>query len=347
MERAVARRSARLVALLAAVLGLGAVTVPAVDAAAPGLVVDLTWFPPEDDRDLTARILKVTSSDWVRLDLGWRDFEPRPGELSDWSLRNYRRELERAREAGQRVILMVHTSPRWASGSTNAHAPPRDPRDFKRFLLKVGARYAPYVDAWEMWNEPNIERFWPAGPDPAEYVRLLRAGSNAIAEVDPSAQVVFGGLSTNDYGFVRRAYAAGAKRHFDVMATHPYACAKPPEAIERYSSGRMMKSSFPAYREVRRVMLANDDPSPIWFTEFGWTTASGSCGVDRETQADYLTRAFGFLEKDPYVEVATWYSLRNHFAREDADRPEAQYGLLHTSFAPKPAFWEFWRYARD
>jgi hypothetical protein len=128
------------------------------------------------------------------------------------------------------------------------------------------------------------------------------------------------------------------------MATHPYACAAP-ETIARYANGRMTTGSFPAYREVRATMLAHGDDKPIWFTEFGWTSYSGQCGVTEATQADYLTRAFRFMEQDPYVAVATWYAFRNNFWAGDADNGEDRYGLTKADFTPKPSYYAFKSYA--
>jgi hypothetical protein len=92
-------------------------------------------------------------------------------------------------------------------------------------------------------------------------------------------------------------------------------------------------------------MLARGDDKPIWFTEFGWSTTSKQCGVSEATQADYLRRAFEYIEQDPYVEVATWYNFRNNFFNADADEVEAQYGLLRTDFSEKPAYAAFKAYA--
>lgn len=338
------RRAAVLGALLTCVLTVVLMPIRA-GAAEPGVVPDLTWFPSTADQERTAAALEDSESKWVRLDVGWHDFEPSKGSYDPWSVSHYEAELQRARAAGQKVILMVHKSPRWASGSSDEQAPPRDAADYGRFMRFLAQRYGKYVDAWEVWNEPNYERFWPGGPDAGEYVKLLKAAYPAVKEVDPTAKVLFGGLSTNDWQFVDRAYAAGAKGYFDVMATHPFSCSNPPEKVDRDSSGRMTRGSFPAYREVRDTMTAHGDSKPIWFTEFGWSTTSKSCGVSESTQADYLRRAFEFVEKDPYVQVATWYNFRNNYWANDADETEARYGLMTTDFDRKPAYSAFKRYA--
>ncbi|MDQ3758443.1 MAG: Ig-like domain-containing protein, partial [Actinomycetota bacterium] len=60
---------------------------------------------------------------------------------------------------------------------------------------------------------------------------------------------------------------------------------------------------------------------------------------------DYLTRAFEYIEQDPYVEVATWYNFRNNFWAGDTDSEGAQSGLMTTDFTPKPAYDAFKLYA--
>src|SRR5919202_5205331 len=92
-------------------------------------------------------------------------------------------------------------------------------------------------------------------------------------------------------------------------------------------------------------MVANGEDKPIWFTEFGWSTTSGNCGVSEATQADYLTKALRFVEQDAYVQVALWYNFRNNYWDHDSDTIEARYGLLRTDFSQKPAYQAFKSYA--
>ncbi|MFL6039652.1 MAG: glycosyl hydrolase, partial [Gaiellaceae bacterium] len=163
----------------------------------------------------------------------------------------------------------------------------------------------------------------------------------AIRAADPSAKVVYAGLNRNDYGFVEAGYRAVPNMgdYFDVMAVHPYVDnGRPPEEVRVDSNGRINPGSFAGYREVRQTMLNHGDDKPIWLTEFGWSTTSQSRGVSPQTQADYLVRAYRCLEQDPYVQVATWYSLRNEFFASDADTWAAQLGLMSTDFTHKPAF---------
>lgn len=314
-------------------------------AAEKGVVTDMTWNVTPDDQDKTAAALKDTGAQWVRLNMSWYWLDAYPGS---WA--KYDRAVRLATEAGAKIVMMFNHSPQWASGSLNKEAPPLLPSTYADALRDLVARYRGKVAAYEIWNEPNHAGFWPVpgGPNPGAYARLLKAGAAAVRETDPDAKVVFGGLSRNDYAFVEGAYAAEPDLgdHFDVMALHPYTAPlnQAPEVIERAADGRISEGSFAGYRTVRDVMAANGDDKPVWFTEFGWSTATSVEGVTEEQQADYLTRAMEFVEQDEYVEVAIAYNFRNHAFAKDADNWVDRLGLMTTDFTPKPAYHAFKAY---
>lgn len=336
-------------------LGALALTVAPARAAEPGVVPDLTWYISDADKQRTADALEEMGSQWVRLHVQWREAEPQRGQLNEWWMSEYGKAIEIARNAGQRVVVMVSEAPTWASGSASSNVP-ADPQDFADFMGRFAERFEGQVDGYEIWNEPNIKRFWKTGPNAAEYTALLQASATSIRAADPNAKVVFAGLSTNDYSFLNQAYQAGAKGYFDVLATHPYTyCGSTGPADTRYTgSGKMTPDSFLAYRELRAVMVNRNDPKPIWFTEFGWNTSTVSCspgagqwqgGVSESKQAQFLTEALELIEQDPYVQVAMWYGLRNNYWANDANEPEARFGLLRTDYSRKPAFYAFASYA--
>ncbi len=218
-------RAAACAAACAAVLALPA----GAEALEPGFVTDMTWYTSAAEQDRTAAGLKDTGSRMVRLSISWRDAEPTRGSYNNWWLEEYDGAIARAQAAGQRVLIMLNETPEWASASGAEYAPPRDNAEFAAFARFIAERYAGKgVEAYEVWNEPNFERFWSTGPNAAEYTRMLRASYPAIKAGDPQAKVVFAGPSLNDWRFIEAAYAAGAKGSFDVMATHPYACTRSP-----------------------------------------------------------------------------------------------------------------------
>jgi hypothetical protein len=82
-------------------------------------------------------------------------------------------------------------------------------------------------------------------------------------------------------------------------------------------------------------------------SELGWASTSSVCsrggragtkegGVSRELQADFLTKAYGCLANDPYVEQAAWFNL--HDLSTGSPDDSLNLGLITDGFARKPAF---------
>jgi hypothetical protein len=314
-------------------------------AAQKAVSTDLAWGIPSSEFAPTGQAISDVGAGWVRIEFRWNEAEPSSkGSYDANIIARYDRAIDTARAAGAKVLVFVNGAPRWASGSRHPMMKPQNPADYADFMRFVAARYTGRVSAWEVWNEENTSRFWPSGPSPAAYVPLLKAAYPAVKAADPSALVVFGGVSQNDYSFIEGAYAAGAKGYFDVMAVHPYPGPNPPEAVW-HEGGRIGPTAFTGFREVRSSMLARGDDKPIWLTEFGWsTTTTEAWGVTHAQQADYLTRAYKLLESYPYVAIAYWYNLRNNFWDDDADTWETQLGLMRTDFSHKPSYAAFKSY---
>ncbi len=334
-------RIAALATCAAMLLCVSAAAAPA-GAAVPGVVPDLTWGLSSADQQREGVALKDLGARWVRLHVQWRDAEPSKGMYNATKFAEYDNAVAVARAAGARVLFMVYEAPAWASGSSSSNVP-RDPADYAAFVRYMAQRYRGQAAAYEIWNEPGHPRFWSTGRNPVAYTNLLAAAYPAIKGADPQATVVLGGLSSYDYKFLDEVYAAGGRGSFDAVALHPYTdCGISPLTTWYDSAGKLFGYAFTGYREVRKRMLALGDDKPLWFTEMGWTTTSESCntgawtsGVSETAQADYLTKAWETMAKDPYVQVAFWYNLRNEVG--ERDHVEGRWGLLHADFSPKPS----------
>jgi polysaccharide biosynthesis protein PslG len=327
----------RLAGCLVAALALLCILAPGTSMAAEkGLSLDLTWGIKSSDQDRTANLLPDVGAKWVRLTFEWNQLETSQGSYNSTKLAAWDRSVALSRQAGTKVLVTVYGTPSWASANGKVGGAPSNNAYYANLMSFLANRYRGQVQAWEIWNEENVSRFWTTGPDPARYTGLLRAAYPAVKSADPNATVVFGGTSGNDTGFIDGAYRAGAKGNFDVMAVHPYTGSAPEAGSGLYS--------FPGYREVRDLMLRYGDAKPMWLTEFGWSTTTDNWGVSQQAQADYLLRAYRMLEQDSYVQVAVWYNFRNNWWDRDADGWEFQCGLMRTDFSPKPAYAAFKSY---
>jgi hypothetical protein len=345
VQRAPKTRLILCFAFAAAALALGA---PAsAQAAEKGLVTDLTWDISPAQQDRSGVALTDLQAKWAKVSISWHWAEPQKGTYDEDYLAKVDRAVNVLRARGIHVLSDVNRSPEWASGNANEAYPPLDPADLGAFMKKMAERYRGKMDAWQVWNEPNHPLSWPAGPNAADYVPLLKAGYAGVKQGAPGTPVLFGGLAFNDYKYLEDAYAAEPNLgdFFDVMAVHPYNYKQPPEALNTGPDGRLTKDTFSAYSEIRKTLLAHGDDKSIWLTELGWATCTANadwCVDSEQTAASYLTRAYRLIDQASYVRVALWYNLRNDWwAHDDPAAWVDQLGLMRTDFSPKPAYWAF------
>jgi hypothetical protein len=199
------------------------------------------------------------------------------------------------------------------------------------------------VRAWQVWNEPSLPAYWPTGPDPAAYTRVLAATARAIRRADPGATVVSAGIPQSRIGvpfgrYVEGLYRAGAAGAFDVLAIHPYA--------------RDAAGVIAAVGQARRIMDRHGDHSPIWVTEVGWASGGppSDFTVGARGQADRVRAmllALGEQRRRLNLRGVVYFGLRDSPVYAGGrDFWGLHTGLLSTAGAPKPAFATFEKSAR-
>jgi hypothetical protein len=294
------------------------------------------------ERELDA--LQAAGARWVRLSMSWGWSESKKGQYDQDYLNQVESVVQKAQARGMKVLFVTDGSPYWANPNGVGY-PPNDPRDYAVWLTYVVERYKQYSPAWEVWNEPNLGRFWGGAPNAAEYVALLKVSYAAIKAVDPDAIVVSAGLGQGGGAleptqYLKDMYAAGAKGYFDKLGFHPY-CAKysPDTWWSDYPYGTFMVTE----RGIRPVMVANGDgDKQIWLTEMGYSTylqadgSVGKYGVDEATQAAYLARAYEKVRDEwPFVDIMFWYNARNDGT--DITSFGQNTGLMTFDYQAKPA----------
>lgn len=333
--------------LAVAVIG-GLLAAGSAEAAVPGLNISAYADAP---------VALEKGAKQVRFFVPWKNFEPvnrddftAAGPRAPTPLTaDLKTRTDEVRAAGATPIMVILDAPDWAAASPGAHRRPRDPDEYAEFageLAKWLRKPNVPAPAYEIWNEPDAPAFWGEAPDAAFYTLMLQKSHAAIRAGDPSAIVLTGPTTGNNYAWIEALYARGAKGSFDGVSVHTdTACSiVGPDAFYRDPNGRIGQFSFLGYREVRAAMLANGDDKPIWMTEIGWGTTSAVCasgdsagkkaaGVSEAEQAAFLTKGFQCLANDTYVIAAAWFTLR-----DGAGNP---YGLLRQDGTAKPALASF------
>ena len=307
------------------------------------------------DRCEEARLAAETGVQAVREDISWATTEPREN-MYDWG--DYDAVVRAATEAGLIVLPILDDPPGWASPGGCL---PSDTRPYASFTTAVVARYGPGGQFWrenpdlpdrpllwyELWNEP-----WnaPCNRDPALYARLVVAAVTAGRATSSDARFLIDGdtyyttLAGKTADWIAGMYAAvpDLGRYFDALSVHPYGGNPALQA----PGGNVDAEPARLVEQAHAELASHDDADkPLWVTEIGWSTCSGTGGcVTEAQQASYLAEFLRLAATTwhSYVRAVFVYDLRD-IAPAPASDMGAWFGLLRPDLSPKPA----WTVLRD
>ncbi|CUS04510.2 conserved exported protein of unknown function [Candidatus Promineifilum breve] len=278
-----------------------------------GIHAFLWWKPDTALRDL--QLINDMGFNWVKQKFPWRDIEGIEKGQFDWYRTDYI--VDEVEKAGLKLVVRLDRQPFWSEPLDNQwqdNGPPADPADYGDFCGAVAERYRGRIGAYQVWNEPNLDREWGLRPpDPVAYTELLKVCYTAIKAADPAAIVISAGLAPTgtdstqampDEKFLQGMYDAGAADYFDVLGVNAPGYKAPPELspveaeAEEYGGGRWF--AFRHVEDLRALMVANGDGhKQVAILEMGWTVDEvhpdyAWHAVDEATQADYLVRAYQY-----------------------------------------------------
>jgi hypothetical protein len=208
----------------------------------------------------------------------WADVEPAPGRF-DW--RRYDELVAAARARDLSVLGLLQGTPEWATDGPPLSGVPRRAEEWQLFCFAAALRYRGAVDHWEVWNEPNLPRFF-AG-DRGDYLeRILIPAADALHAASPEARVGGPALShetKGDRDWHRWLYEVllRAGDRLDFATHHVY------DLDGHRGVTRRLERSTPAGDDprvwdlwppsVREVLAATGWLGrPFWLTETGWPT---------------------------------------------------------------------------
>ncbi len=275
-----------------------------------GIQAFLWWDPTARPFDLEqARLMNFR---YIKQIMAWEDIERERGAY-DWT-----RADEVVDEVNYRelhLVARVDHPPAWAvvDPASRADGVPFDVEAYAAYCGALAERYRGRIAAYQVWNEPNLQREWAGhSPDAAGYVTLLGACYRAIKAADPDAIVISAGLAPTeteppiavpDERYLQQMFDAGLSQVYDVLGLHAPGYANPPEMSpdEAEASGQRRWMVFRHVEDMRRIQIANGDANrQVAILEFGWHINPGIhpdyawFAVDEATQAAYLVGAYRY-----------------------------------------------------
>jgi hypothetical protein len=295
-----------------------------------GMQVFLFWQAEIADRDL--QLVQDAGFRWVKQEFAWREIEGAGKGMFDWSRTD--RIMDQIDAHGLKVIVRLGVQPAWAGGGFPEVGPPNDLQDFADFVEAVATRYKGRIDAYQIWNEPNLAREWGnRPPNAAEYTEMLKVSYETVKAIDPFPLIISAGMAPTtrnddvarpDLYYIQEMYDAAAAPYFDALGAHAPGYASPPETDpaeiaqtpglanpgdfkeENNVSEELRRVyGFRHVEDVREVMVRNgDEAKKIVLLEFGWT-------VDPRPDSPYFWHAVTPEEQDKYFQRAYAYAKEN------------------------------------
>jgi hypothetical protein len=313
------------------------VPLPSMTSPDYGIQAFLWWRQEVATRDLG--LIKDMGFRWVKQVFAWSDIEGAKKGHFDWAQADA--VVSHANDYGLQVLARLDRAPAW-TGAQAPNGPPQRYEDFGDFCYEIASRYRGRIQAYQIWNEPNLAREWGGQPpNPQEYVRLLSIAYQRIKEADPNAIVVSAGLTPTgtstaeampDTQYLDQMYQAGFQNYCDMVGLHAAGFKAPPEtspdeaaANPEYGGERFF--CFRHVEDMRQIMETHQDGARrVVILEFGWTSdtihpAYAWHAVTEEQKAEYMVRAYQWAQEHwrPWIALMSLIYIADSNWKDDRE----------------------------
>lgn len=275
-------------------------------------------------------LLAATGVRWVRMDFTWAATERQRG-VYDFS--SYDRLIAALDSRRLRAILILD----YGNGNYDHGLPPDSDEAvaaFARWAAAAVRHFRGHGIVWEMWNEPNTNRFWPPKANANQYIRLSLATAESVVESEPSEILIGPASSLVSLSFIEPCLRAGLLDYWQAISVHPYRMRIPESVAGDYSKLKDL---------IRRYAPPGKDIA-IVSGEWGYSAAMKWNGMDERKQAMFLAREM-LTNISSGIPISIWYDWRNDGS--SSQDIETNFGLVRNQFKadqnpvlePKPAYW--------
>jgi len=258
--------------------------------------------------------MDLTGTSWIRQTFQWSDIN---NQQKEWDFSKFNRIVEQAEKHGSKVLAVLGYDVGWIhkNKSRTNHISSEQLPLFLNYVREVVTQYKGKVDAWEIWNEPNLF-FWK-GPD-EDFFKLAVEAAKIVKELDPATPLLAGSTFQVPEDFIRKLNQYGVFNYADALSIHPYDT----------SPGRTSLHIAKAKKLLSDLGLDKE----LWITEVGYPTRGYYITrVSPFRYPEYVVKTLAAATSQG-VRVTIWYkhydtrSLWNPFSILDS---EAFFGLAH------------------
>lgn len=198
--------------------------------------------------------IEKMNADWIRQTFRWDNINPEP---EVWLYDRFDALMDLADKNDVKVIAVLAYDVGWIhpDGVVKRHISPELSPYYFEYIRRVVERYRGRVDAWEIWNEPNVV-YWK-GPN-KDFFTLAAKAATLIKELDMDTPLLVGSTFRVDSSFIRGLHEYGAFEYADALSIHPYTIS--PNGVSR----QIIKA--------KNLLEELDLDKELWITEIGFPT---------------------------------------------------------------------------
>jgi hypothetical protein len=225
------------------------------------------------------------------------------------------------------LLILDYGNPLYDSGDKPLS--PQALGAFSRYAVFVVQHFKGRVHMYEMWNEWNGMVGNTHRGSPQDYARFVRAVYPAVKAADPSAIFIAGSVGGLKLDWLSGMLTSGGVGFFDALSIHPYNFDTPTRTADTWAHDMFTTEAI-----IRRYTNGHD--VPLYITEMGWPTYSGTGGSSPQEAALFLAQMFLLARTMPFLNGIWWYDFRDD--GWNAHNKEDNFGLVDPNLKPKKAF---------
>jgi len=258
-----------------------------------------------------------------RNDIYWQSFEPTKGNFNykpfDYRYGNF------TKYGIESLAILDYGNTNILGEEYGRHIPKDKIDHWLDYVNEAILRYKENVTYFEIWNEPNIDKFWNGTE--TEFFYLLNRTAYYIRDISPDVKIIAPGISGHDPDYLDRMISYIGSEQFEelfyALNFHPY-------------SGSNAEIIAQKIQEVKAVAEKHEFNGEIWITEVGMSTdVSSEDRIEEEYREKWERQAEQLIKT--YAEALTagidrviWYCYRDS-KNIDWTYGEAAFGIQHYS----------------